>query len=229
MHQRRAERWPASACRDGWRASAGACAAVATSAARPTMMPACGPPSSLSPEKHTRSTPAATLSWTSGSRCQAEARWCRAASPSRGRRRPARSCCRRPRPARRGSAGARSRPARKLEAWTRSSTAVRSAMACLVVGWRRCDWSCRPRPGRRPIGACTSGMRKPPPISTSWPREMIAWRPCAERRQDQQQRGGVVVGDQRVLGAGQPPQQIADQRDGASRARPPSRSYSRLE
>jgi hypothetical protein len=36
----------------------------ASAAAPPTMMPACGPPSSLSPEKHTTSSPAATASAT---------------------------------------------------------------------------------------------------------------------------------------------------------------------
>ena len=40
---------------------------------------------------------------------------------------------------------------------------------------------------------------------------MIASRPWAERGQDQQHGGGVVVGDQGVLGAGQPAQQVGDQ------------------
>ena len=41
---------------------------ASTSARRPTMKPACGPPSSLSPEKVTRSAPSATASATVGSR-----------------------------------------------------------------------------------------------------------------------------------------------------------------
>ena len=41
---------------------------------RPTMKPACGPPSSLSPEKVTRSAPSATASATVGSCAQAQAR-----------------------------------------------------------------------------------------------------------------------------------------------------------
>src|SRR6185503_12200609 len=45
----------------GWRRS------FSTSSARPTTMPACGPPRSLSPEKHTRSAPAASTWRTSGS------------------------------------------------------------------------------------------------------------------------------------------------------------------
>ena len=45
----------------GWRRS------FSTRSARPTMMPACGPPSSLSPEKQTRSAPAARLARAVGS------------------------------------------------------------------------------------------------------------------------------------------------------------------
>ena len=48
---------PASACRVGSRASADAAAACRSRSARPTMMPACGPPSSLSPEKPPASCP----------------------------------------------------------------------------------------------------------------------------------------------------------------------------
>ena len=48
-----------------------------------------------------------------------------------------------------------------------------------------------------------SGMRKAPPISISSPRETIASRPLAERVEDEQHGGGVVVDDGRVLGAGQ--------------------------
>ena len=56
-----------SACRRAARASADGVRIRSTSAARPTMMPACGPPSSLSPLKQQTSTPAATLSSTVGS------------------------------------------------------------------------------------------------------------------------------------------------------------------
>ena len=50
----------ASACRRAARASADAAQQFDQRRVRPTMMPACGPPSSLSPLKQTRSTPAAT-------------------------------------------------------------------------------------------------------------------------------------------------------------------------
>ena len=46
----------------------------AISSLRPTMKPACGPPSSLSPEKVTRSAPSATASATVGSCARSEAR-----------------------------------------------------------------------------------------------------------------------------------------------------------
>ena len=60
-----------------------------------------------------------------------------------------------------------------------------------------------------------SGTRKPPPISTSSPREMITSRPVRQRRQHQQGRGGIVVDDHRGLGAGQ----RGDQRLGVHGAR----------
>ena len=40
-----------------------------------------------------------------------------------------------------------------------------------------CGWWCRPRPAARPACATTSGMRKPPPISISCPRETTTSRP----------------------------------------------------
>ena len=49
----------------------------------------------------------------------------------------------------------------------------------LVVGRRGCGWWCRPRPGGRRSAARISGMRKPSPISTSWPRETTTSRPRA--------------------------------------------------
>ena len=53
----------------------------------------------------------------------------------------------------------------------------------------------------------TSGTRKPPPISTSSPRETIDLASARERGEHQQRRGGVVVDDHRGLGAGQPAEQ----------------------
>ena len=47
-----------------------------------------------------------------------------------------------------------------------------------------CGWSSPPRPASAPDWAITSGIRKPPPISTSWPREttIVAARPGRARR-----------------------------------------------
>ena len=61
----------------------------------------------------------------------------------------------------------------------------------------------------------TSGTRNPPPISTSSPREITTSRPGASARQDQHGRGGVVVDDDRGLGAGD----RGEQRLGVHRAR----------
>ena len=49
----------------------------------------------------------------------------------------------------------------------------------------------------------TSGMRKLPPISTSWPRLTIASLREASPAIDEQHRGGVVVDRHRGLGAGE--------------------------
>ena len=56
-------------------ARASGCArAAATASARPTISPACGPPSSLSPQKQTSAAPAATERRTSGSSCSVDQR-----------------------------------------------------------------------------------------------------------------------------------------------------------
>ena len=71
-------------------------------------------------------------------------------------------------------------------------------------------------------------MRKPPPISTNWPREMInTSRSSPERRQRQIDRGRIVVDHQGSFGAGQLTQQTASVVMAAA-ALPGSRSYSRL-
>ena len=54
-----------------------------------------------------------------------------------------------------------------------------------------------------------SGMRNAPPISISSPRETIASRPWASVLSTEQHRGGIVVDDGRVLGAGQLAEQVA--------------------
>ena len=53
----------------------------------------------------------------------------------------------------------------------------------------------------------TSGTRKPPPISTSSPREMITSRPAASALKHQQGRRRVVVDDEGGFGAGEAAQQ----------------------
>ena len=81
---------PASACRSAARASAGCLLQrAAIRSARPTMMPACGPPSSLSPLKVTRSAPAASASRGVGS-CGRPSAPDRPACRCPGRRRAAR-------------------------------------------------------------------------------------------------------------------------------------------
>ena len=80
-----------------------------------------------------------------------------------------------------------------------------------------CGWSCRPRPASAPDCAITSGIRKPPPISTSWPRETIDVAAGAGQRGGGEQHGaGAVVDDDRGLGAGQLAQQRLDVRVAAA-------------
>ena len=80
-----------------------------------------------------------------------------------------------------------------------------------------------------PDCAITSGIRKPPPISTSWPRETTtpAARP-GQRRRGEQDGGGAVVDGDRRLGAGQLAQQRLDVGVAASRGSPVARSSSRF-
>ena len=79
------------ACRCAAPAPADAGAWPRSAAARPTAMPACGPPSSLSPLKVTTSAPAATLSFSDGSSREElqrrRARRCRGRRPARRRAR----------------------------------------------------------------------------------------------------------------------------------------------
>ena len=62
---------------------------------------------------------------------------------------------------------------------------------------------------RQPDSAMISGTRKPPPISTSSPRDTTTSRPRAERGERQQHRRGVVVHDQPRLGAARAREQRA--------------------
>ena len=148
-----------------------------TNSARPTMIPHCGPPSSLSPLNSTRSAPARTLSPTigssgkpycadrRGSRCPRR-RSPAAAAPSPGQ--PARRC-----PPIRKSRRCDSCWDARAE-WPRflgrSRRRSRASRVRLVV-----PTSCSSTPAWRK----TSGKRNEPPISMSWPREMITRRPAA--------------------------------------------------
>ena len=53
-------------------------------------------------------------------------------------------------------------------------------------------------------------MRKPSPISTSWPRQTSTSPPRAVAASGEQHRGGVVVDDERVLGAGDGAERVVD-------------------
>ena len=99
----------------------------------PPMMPACGPPRSLSPEKKTRSAPAARLSWTVGSLPRPN--WV----VSSRQPLPRSSSSRRPRSWARDARSLRDGDSvkpmmRKLLVWTRRRAAVSAVIAACVVG-----------------------------------------------------------------------------------------------
>ena len=169
----RRPRAPASVTLSGRSARASGCrASSATRSARPTMIPACGPPSSLSPEKVTSAAPASRHWRTPGS------------SPSHA--------------GRSASHGVRSSSSPDPASTTTGGPSVASSATerrlgeadhavvrrvhlqhdrgslrdrALVVGARACGWSCPPRPACAPVSARISGTRNPPPISTSSPRD----------------------------------------------------------
>ena len=60
----------------------GCARSLATTSARPTTIPACGPPSSLSPEHVTRSAPSASASATDGSSGGMPCSWCSSPEPT---------------------------------------------------------------------------------------------------------------------------------------------------
>ena len=183
----RSARW------SGWRRSR------STSSARPTTMPACGPPSSLSPEKQTRSAPAASALARLGSSSRARAR------PSRGRRRAAgRGGARPPRARRVGGCSAKP-TTRKFDWWTRSRTAVSGPIAALVVGGAR---AVRGADLDQPGARAGEHLGNPEAVAdldqlAARDEHIAAFR---ERGQREQHGGGVVVDDERSLGAGQPAQ-----------------------
>ena len=110
----------------GWRRSR------STRSARPTTMPACGPPSSLSPEKQTRSAPAARLAARTARPASGDER-ARAEVVDERQRRAAARRRRAPSSARRSV-----KPTtRKFDWCTRRSSAVSGADRALVVGGAR--------------------------------------------------------------------------------------------
>ena len=133
---------------------------------------------------------------------------CRAACRCPGRRSAARRA-RGPAPPVRPSAGMVTKPSwRKLLLWTRMMAAVSAVMAC-TKSRRWVRLVVPTSTSRAPLWRRTSGMRKPPPISTSWPRLIRHLAPLAEGRQHQVDGGSVVVDHQGVLGAGQIAQEAA--------------------
>ena len=171
-----------------------------TRSARPATIPACGPPSSLSPEKQTRSAPAARAAAGVGSPSTSTS----APEPRSSR---SGSSWRRATAASSSSRGCSVKPTtRKFDWCTRSSSAVLGPDRPLVVG--------RPGPVRRPdldeagARACEH-VGDPEAVADL---DQLAARDddlatLRERGEREQHRGGVVVDDDRGLGAGQPAQQ----------------------
>ena len=100
------------------------------------------------------------------------------AARRRALRCPRRGCPSRRRrsPARRARTAPRSRPPARSRAGGSSTGGRGGWRRCArLVRWRSprggCDWWCRPRAAWRRPGPPRRGSRKPPPISTSWPRE----------------------------------------------------------
>ena len=209
--------------------ASGCLRAAATASRRPTSSPACGPPSSLSPEQQTSAAPAlrpsASIGGSSpsdghragvGQHAGADVVDHRHAEPAqrldRARPRRTRSCG--------SSTGARA-GSRRRRRWRRRARA-RSPRAA-------CGWSCRPRPAVAPDCAITSGIRKPPPISTSCPRETTTPRPGpASAAAASRTAAAPLLTDDRGLGAGQLATAAPRRARGGCRARRVSRSSSRL-
>ncbi len=150
----------------------------ATAPRRPTMQPACGPPSSLSPLKSTRSAPASRASATRGSPAQAPGGEIgQKAAPDVHQ---VRDCGV---PAERGDVGRAGRgdePA-LLEVGAMHGEDGGDVRRRVRGDSPRggCGWWCRPRGAGRRSAARMSGIRKDPPISISSPREIRTSRPAA--------------------------------------------------
>ena len=187
----RSARW------SGWRRSR------STSSARPTTIPACGPPSSLSPEKQTRSEPAARLSRAEGS----PSRWTRTPEPrSSTSGSPCRRGDRRQLGHRRLLGEADDAEVRLVHAQQHRGLGPDRA---LVVGGARAV-------GRADLAQARARAREhvrdPEAVADL---DQLAARDehlpiLGQRREREHHRRRVVVHDQRRLGAGQPPQDAGD-------------------
>ena len=194
---------PASVSLSARSARASGCAfRRSTSARRPTMIPACGPPSSLSPEKVTSAAPASMHWRTPGSSRSHDGR---ARQP---RRRLVEQAGARVDDDRRAEPGELGDRRRRDEADHAVVRRVHLQHERDVVGDARarsrsaaCGSSCRPRRGARRSPRGSPGIRKPPPISTSSPRDTSTERPRAKCREHEHHRGRVVVHDDARLRA----------------------------
>ncbi len=121
--------------------------------------------------------------------------------------------------------------ARKFDWWTRRhrppASRRRSQRSRRIVRQPACGWSCRPRPARAPEAAITSGMRNPPPISTSCPRETITRPPVPASAATASSTAPAPLPTTRASWrAGQLAQQLRARAPGGCRAPPDSRSSS---
>ena len=215
----------ASACPRAARAAADAGAAARRGPRGPTTMPACGPPSSLSPEKVTRSAPAARVSLADGSspvtKCLTSTPEPRSSTSGSSWR----CATRRELRERRQLGEADDAEVRLVHAQDQRRLGADRA---LVVGARACGSSSRPRAAARPSARARPGCgsrrrsrsarraRRAPRVPPPARRARAAPRPrCCSRRAPPRRRSA---------GAGCPRRGPA-----ASRARPRVRSYSRFE
>ena len=171
--------------------------------------PACGPPSSLSPLKVTRSAPAATRSRTTGSLGRPSAERSTSAPLPRSsitgtpRSRP--SGDQLPQRDRRGEADDAVVAGVHLEQRRRVRSDRRDGSRR-----RACDWSCRPREPRAALRHHLGHAERAADLDQLAARHhhLAA---LGQRVQRQQDGGGVVVDDERRLGAGERAQIVGDQ------------------
>ena len=158
--------------------ASGCRATFATHSRPPMMIPACGPPSSLSPEKNPSvDACGSTLLRHRLVRQPIRARVQQAAAAQIVHHR--HPCA----PSHRSQLayGGRMREPHYAEVRCVDRTGSRpcSRRLRLRSPWRMCDWSSRPRPDLAPLWRSTSGILNPPPISTASPRETITSLPAA--------------------------------------------------